>query len=226
MEIWKDIKWFNGLYMISSYGRVAALKRTVWNGKGYYSKSPRIMKVSFTTTGYHMITLTDRYRKRHIKKVHHLVLNAFTGKRPVNKNERIVTNHKDGNPTNNNIENLEWCTQKYNCRHAIEIGLRHVFYIGKKDLGKDYSLNMLTAEEIAIKYETTKSIIMRSLIKYDIDRRAVGSWNNKYNLDRDTIFRQVKIEKMSQLEIAKKAGCTQSNISHYITKLKNKGEWE
>ena len=52
-------------------------------------------------------------------KVHRLVAQAFIP----NPNNFPVVNHKDENPQNNSVENLEWCTQKYNCVYSAE---RHV----------------------------------------------------------------------------------------------------
>lgn len=55
------------------------------------------------------------------RRVHRLVAEHFIKKE--NKNHNIV-NHKDGDKTNNNIKNLEWCTQKENVAHAIN---NHLF---------------------------------------------------------------------------------------------------
>lgn len=51
--------------------------------------------------------------------VHRLVALAFIP--PVEGKELV--NHKDGNATNNNVDNLEWCTHEENMAHCWENGL-------------------------------------------------------------------------------------------------------
>ena len=52
-------------------------------------------------------------------RIHRLVAENFIE----NPNNYKVINHKDGNKTNNNVENLEWCTISHNTQHAINTGL-------------------------------------------------------------------------------------------------------
>ena len=52
------------------------------------------------------------------KPIHQLVANAFLDKLPHHE----VVNHKDGNKHNNVVDNLEWCTNAYNHKHATETG--------------------------------------------------------------------------------------------------------
>ena len=54
--------------------------------------------------------------------VHRLVLLAFIGEHPEGKN---IVNHKDGDKTNNSLENLEWVTSQENTQHAVDTGLLH-----------------------------------------------------------------------------------------------------
>ena len=56
-------------------------------------------------------------------KVHRLVAATFLP----NAEGLPVINHKDGDKSNNRLDNLEWCTQAYNNRHARETGLYHNF---------------------------------------------------------------------------------------------------
>lgn len=108
-EIWKDIKGYEGIYQVSSEGRVKSLERTTVdkNGKKYHRKE-RILK-SFLNRGYLQVSLCDRQPQ-----VHRLVAEAFIPN-PENKSQ---VNHKDEIKTNNCVENLEWMTAKENSNYG------------------------------------------------------------------------------------------------------------
>ena len=102
-EIWKDIKGFEGLYQISSLGRVKSLLK-------FY---PRLFNPTTNKLGYGIVTLTKNKRSKSFY-VHKLVAEAFIP----NPNNYPCINHKDENPSNNCVENLEWCTYKYNSNYG------------------------------------------------------------------------------------------------------------
>jgi len=106
-EIWKPVVGYEGLYEISNLGKVKSLK---------YGKE-RILKSSKNKVGYLMVSLF-KDGKHKIYKVHRLVASAFI---PNNDLFKTEVNHKDENKENNNIENLEWCTHKYNINYGTRI---------------------------------------------------------------------------------------------------------
>lgn len=107
IEIWKDIKDYEGLYQVSNYGRVKSL------GNGKTHKTTRIMKINKQKNGYCRVILTkDGVEKN--KSVHRLVATAFLE----NPENLPCVNHKDENPSNNNVSNLEFCDQKYNINYG------------------------------------------------------------------------------------------------------------
>lgn len=119
-EEWRDIEGYEGLYMISNTGKVKSLERAVWTGRGCYHTLPeRILKADKWGGGYYQVTLfKDGKRNRY--KVHRLVAQAFIP----NPDNLPCINHKDENKKNNCVQNLEWCTYKYNSNYGTNIERR------------------------------------------------------------------------------------------------------
>lgn len=109
-EIWKPIEGYEGYYEISNCGRVRSLDRVVKSKKGW-SKSIKgvILKQTLQHHGYMQISLLKDSHHKAVW-VHSLVAKAFLP----NPDNLPCVNHKDEDKTNNNVENLEWCTVKYN----------------------------------------------------------------------------------------------------------------
>ena len=123
MEIWKDIKGYEGSYQVSSEGRVKALSRVVKSRWGTPKplKEKEIREI-VDALGYSRLSLSkDGKVKTH--KIHRLVAETFLiGEGHIN--------HIDGNKQNNHVSNLEFCTIKQNHNHAFESGLRpNKYYI-------------------------------------------------------------------------------------------------
>lgn len=118
IEIWKDIEDYEGIYQISTFGRVKSLARMIKNGAKEYYRKEIIMTLSYNYDGYYIITLHKNNIPRTYK-IHRLVAIYFI---PNCKNKPVV-NHLDGNKTNNHIDNLEWSTYKKNSNHAVDMRL-------------------------------------------------------------------------------------------------------
>ena len=103
MEIFKDINKFEDKYQISNTGKVRNKKT------GLY------LKPKYNQKGYQYVNLSISKYKSVKWYIHRLVGFHFISN-PENKPQ---INHKDGNPSNNNVENLEWCTNEENQRHAV-----------------------------------------------------------------------------------------------------------
>jgi hypothetical protein len=105
-EIWKDVVGYEGKYQISNLGRIKSLKGT-----------QKIKKSTINNRGYRLTLLGYKPRKSFY--IHRLVAQAFIP----NPNNYPQVNHIDGNKLNNCVDNLEWCSQLDNIRHAYRNGL-------------------------------------------------------------------------------------------------------
>ena len=122
-EIFLDIKEYEGLYKVSNYGRVISL-----HNKPYI----RLMIFHITNNGYYRLNLFNNSIRKHYF-IHRLVAEAFIP----NINNYPCINHIDENKLNNNINNLEWCTVKYNNNYGTAIDRRTMklsIPIERKDL--------------------------------------------------------------------------------------------
>lgn len=123
-EEWRPVTGYEGLYSVSNFGRVKSESIVVTDRLGRSHRIIGQIKIPAENEwGYLWVTLTkDGMRKHH--KVHRLVAQAFLQK----DDGKEFVNHKDGNKTNNNVENLEWVTSKENQQHAFRTGLNSQKY--------------------------------------------------------------------------------------------------
>lgn len=128
MEEWRTIKDFEN-YEISNMGRVRSLPHVVTQkakyGIIYYKREGRILKPSMTK-GYYRLSLS-KDGKQYNKQIHRLVAEAFIP----NPENLPVVNHKDENPLNNTVENLEWCTVQYNSNYGTAIARKRTKLVGR-----------------------------------------------------------------------------------------------
>lgn len=107
LEIWKDIEGTNGIYQVSNKGRIRSFSKKM---KG------NILKQSSSKKGYLNVGIVYPDGKRKTKQVHRLVAEAFIS----NSLKLPQVNHKDENKMNNQVDNLEWCTNQYNFDYSFK----------------------------------------------------------------------------------------------------------
>ena len=135
-EVWKFI---DDKYQISNYG----------NFRRIYKNRIRKIKLYENSNGYLKVKIYNHCKYKH-KTVHRLVAQAFIP----NPNNYPVINHKDCNKHNNRVENLEWCTYKYNSTHAKKNGR--------------------LKNNIALAIEASK----KPIIQYDVKGNLIKKWNS------------------------------------------------
>lgn len=108
-EKWVSAVGYDGFYQVSDHGRVRSNDRIV--NTGHCAKrhiKGRVLKLLLTNHGYQVVNLSANSSTQQ-RTVHRLVLASFTG-----PHDDMFVRHKDGNSTNNRLDNLEWGTHQEN----------------------------------------------------------------------------------------------------------------
>lgn len=158
IEVWKDIKGYEGLYQVSNYGRVKSLARFRIGRKSDGRLIPikeRIMRNVVSNFGYHRVELFISGVGKSFF-VHKIETEAFIP----NPHNLPQVNHKDEDKTNNFIwinedgtvdpdkSNLEWCTAKYNTNYGTGIERAKQKHINHKSISKQVLQFALNGEFI------------------------------------------------------------------------------
>lgn len=171
VEIWKDIKGLEGLYQISSLGRVKSVERieTQKNGRKIKRKEIILKNGLSGQNGKQYFSVNFR-RSDKSKKVHRLVAEAFLYK----KSDDMVVDHINRNKLDNRVENLEWVTVLENCRRQ-----RHT-------RGSERSGILSEKDVLHIRYEYHK------LCESGKKRGALVLLSKGYRINKVTVFDIVK----------------------------------
>lgn len=115
-EEWRPVPGYEGRYDVSDRGRVRS--HIQWNRK----PTPRLLSPSsHTKLPYKKVCLTDGRGSCSTLLVHRLVMMAFIGPCP----DGMEVRHLDGDPTNNNLDNLRYGTRPQNQEDAVRHGTHH-----------------------------------------------------------------------------------------------------
>lgn len=126
-EIWKPT-FVNPYYLISNKGRIRTLDRPIWNvqNNSYSIRKGKLLIPSKTNSKhYWRVSIPSEIGNKASRKyysIHRLVAVAFIP----NPNNLPQINHIDGNKDNNHVENLEWCDNSFNQKHAVATGLKDI----------------------------------------------------------------------------------------------------
>lgn len=124
-EIWKPVNGYEGFYEVSNLGRVKSLDRYVDSAHGLRLHKGKILQPEVDKLGYRLAHVCKDGKDDRLL-VHRLVAEAFLD----NKENLPCVNHKDEQPWNNQVNNLEWCTYTYNNQYN---GLTEKRFVTRKE---------------------------------------------------------------------------------------------
>lgn len=136
-EIWRAHPEYAGIE-VSTFGRVRTPDRVVpCRGNGTRFVKGRILK-QYNDHGGYLQAQIKVDRKWIMKRVNRLVAQTFID----NPDNLPMVNHRDCNIKNNHVENLEFCTQKYNCQYREKYGISNTEVLSKPV----FAINLTTLE--------------------------------------------------------------------------------
>ena len=156
-EIWKDIEGYENKYQISNLGRVKSLY--LINRQATIPRE-KILSPGHNLQGYLFVTLSKNGKLSKHLSIHRLVAKHFIP----NPNNYPVVNHINGIKTDNCVENLEWCTQKYNIQQSYKNGQQKPTWKGKT--GKLSPLSI-------------------KINQYDLDNNFIKKWDCLRDVQRE-----------------------------------------
>lgn len=164
-EIWKDIDWLEAMFQISNTGRLRSIDRIIEyiDGRMYIYKSKEYFP-SYNR-GYCIQTLNLNGKAIPVK-FHRLVAEAFIP----NPNNLPEVNHIDGDKTNNNVSNLEWCTSSENKKHAYKLGLK------LPTSGSKCGMSKLTENQVLEIRQLKNKYIYKEIAKlFNVDNSTISN---------------------------------------------------
>lgn len=167
-EIWLPVVGAEDKYQVSNFGRIKALEvhKLRSDGKRYY-RNERILEPHVNKGGYAVAPISIPGSSL----VHRIVMDAFM---PTNDTS-LEVNHLDENKLNNRLDNLEWCTHKYNNNYGNKPARMHSVLVERK-IGRK-----LTDEQVA-----------QVRFLYECEHRGIRELGRMFNVSHSLILRVIK----------------------------------
>ena len=173
-EIWKDIHEFEGIYQISSTGRVKSLARIDSLG---HRRKEKLLSPKLNSDGYYAYALCKN-GKMYYFLAHRLVAQVFIP----NPDHKSCVDHINTNRTDNRVENLRWCTSQENQNNPLSI-VKHRIASSKPVIQytkDDYMLKVWDNATIAGEELGTYHQTISKCCKERYDYKTAGGYKWKY----------------------------------------------
>jgi len=122
IERWKPVNGYEGIYEVSSHGRVRSVDRTVTRSDGrVHRHKGKVLSAGLSKRGGYPLVSLYTQGKNQSHYVHSLVAETFIGPRP----DGTEVCHNDGNPTNNHVDNLRYGTSSDNELDKVRHGTHY-----------------------------------------------------------------------------------------------------
>ncbi len=171
-EIWRDIEGYEGYYQVSNFGNIRSLDRVVKCRCGYrIAKGKNIITSYLNKSNYIQVDLSKNSKVKTFT-VHRLVAQAFIP----NPNNLPCVNHKDENPSNNCVENLEWCTHKYNSNYGNNPSKHSAIMY-------DRYKNPNTLKQFERIWKNNQAKRRKKVCQLSMDNKLIKVWDSTYEAD-------------------------------------------
>lgn len=178
MESWKQIDGYKPIYQVSNLGRIRSLARATNAHGGVFHRKERLLKFSKSRLGYLLVYLYSEDGKKRTIPVHQIVAKTFIPN-PENKPE---VDHKDGDKTNNIIDNLRWVTHKENCANPTTAKKQKVYIRERAKHKKAIAAYTLTGEFVGTWPTITMAANETKTCRHSISYAANGKYKSANNL--------------------------------------------
>ena len=213
-EIWKPIPNYPG-YEVSNTGKVRSYRKRE-KGRGWFiADEPQRILSPHKCNGYPFVMLA----KNDPQRIHRLVMLAFVGPCP----DGMEVCHNDGDPRNNNLDNLRYDTRKENSRD--------IYFHGKYKLTpNDVALIRKTVNGASNRMDVVRDLAKKLGVSVSTVYLAAVGRTYKLNdgtvpcstIDNSERNKQIKklyyTTRMTQAEIAKRFNMSQSGIGVIVNK--------